>query len=645
MDLENQKNAIIKNFEKNFFGKNNSLNQKSDLDTILIFLETKLQSVNLTSENLTKLFLLFLENFEYIISLNKKNLEKNINDNIKIILSNIILSVFLTINQKKNFDDILKKILSSKNFEKIPKDLNTKNLLETNLKEIITVLKIFKNKENSLFEIFFKFFLENIEILKINKNNKKTFALILEILRVLSDKKINLKKLSISEIIFSKLIDSMVYYNEILKIKKKKGNLKILLIIIKIIRNMIFNKAAIKKKNLLKNFYDVFISNLDNEKILIDMLRILNKISEKEKMSIKISGFENLENILMKIFEDWKKNNYILSGNLDFLGNLLTYNKNFSKKIYSSKIMDYLIFLFEKNTDKTNDEKDNYEDMLKSFTSFEFLKKNEQEFIEKLIRIFANIFTCEENSILFLQKNFNNYKKILKTLRYFLNEEQNSNKTLLLSVFGFLTNIFYYENNSLFQNDFELKKLKLDLLTKICYIILNPKNEDILIDGLRVIANLSKSKEVNKHLFKLKYYEGLIILLEHNDYYVVYNSIGCLINLSNSDFFYNDDKIFEKCLEGLAKTQIFNFDILFIACQLVSNILNFEKNNENVFISRIGVKICEDFLRKGTKIVEIGENDGKDTDFMIKGKKIEQILASSKAMVETLKNESNLLNY
>ena len=430
MDLESQKNAIIDNFENNFFKKNSDNNQKTDLDTILIFLEKKLDSIELTSEKIKKLFQLYIENFEYIISLENKNLEKEKNTSLKIILSNIILSIFLTINQKPNFEEILKKLIISKNSKKFEKELNFKNLIENNLKETIKILKNFKNKQNSLYEIFFKIFLENFEILKINSKYKKIFAFILEIFRILSNKKIDLKALSTSEPIFIKLIDSMIYFNEILKIKKNQenqkisGNLKILLIIIKSIRNMIFNKVAIKKKNLVKNFYDVFISNLENQKILIDMLRIMNKISEKEKMSLKISNFENLEIILMKIFENWKNNTYILSGNLDFLGNLLTFNKDFSKKVYSSKIMDYLIYLFEKNTNKKNNEKDISQEMLKSFHNFEFLKKDDLEFVEKLIRIFANIFTCEENAILFLQKNFQNYKKILKTLRCFLKEDK-----------------------------------------------------------------------------------------------------------------------------------------------------------------------------------------------------------------------------
>lgn len=39
-----------------------------------------------------------------------------------------------------------------------------------------------------------------------------------------------------------------------------------------------------------------------------------------------------------------------------------------------------------------------------------------------------------------------------------------NNENLILAILAFLTNVFFYENNVLLYNDFELKKLKLDLV-------------------------------------------------------------------------------------------------------------------------------------------------------------------------------------
>lgn len=81
-------------------------------------------------------------------------------------------------------------------------------------------------------------------------------------------------------------------------------------------------------------------------------------------------------------------------------------------------------------------------------------------------------------------------------------------------------------------DDFELAELKLDLLTSICYLILTPNHESVLVEGLRVIANLCRNKRVVEHLFSLNYAEALTILLSHTREEVLVNSVGILVNMS-----------------------------------------------------------------------------------------------------------------
>lgn len=76
------------------------------------------------------------------------------------------------------------------------------------------------------------------------------------------------------------------------------------------------------------------------------------------------------------------------------------------------------------------------------------------------------------------------------------------------ALFGFLSNIFFFESSQILPDDFELAELRLDLLTSICYLILTPNHEAVLVEGLRVIANLCKNKRVIEHLFILNYAEG-----------------------------------------------------------------------------------------------------------------------------------------
>jgi hypothetical protein len=53
-----------------------------------------------------------------------------------------------------------------------------------------------------------------------------------------------------------------------------------------------------------------------------------------------------------------------------------------------------------------------------------------------------------------------------------------------------------------------MKELKMELVTSICYLILTPNYEEVLVEGLRVIANLCKHKQIVQHLYTLNYPEG-----------------------------------------------------------------------------------------------------------------------------------------
>ncbi len=69
-----------------------------------------------------------------------------------------------------------------------------------------------------------------------------------------------------------------------------------------------------------------------------------------------------------------------------------------------------------------------------------------------------------------------------------------------MTIFGLLTNIFFYESQRILFNDFELKKTKMDLVNIVNQFIQNTSDHDYMTEGLRVLANLTKNKEVCKYL-------------------------------------------------------------------------------------------------------------------------------------------------
>lgn len=73
-------------------------------------------------------------------------------------------------------------------------------------------------------------------------------------------------------------------------------------ILVKICRNLIFFKISAKKKNLVSDLVHLMDEMQDEEGILIDVLRILSKISEKETISIKICRYPKIDCVVKSIF-------------------------------------------------------------------------------------------------------------------------------------------------------------------------------------------------------------------------------------------------------------------------------------------------------------------------------------------------------
>jgi hypothetical protein len=65
--------------------------------------------------------------------------------------------------------------------------------------------------------------------------------------------------------------------------------------------------------------------------------------------------------------------------------------------------------------------------MYKSFANFEFMKKENQDLVERILLILANLFVSETNATSFMSSYYNDYKMMLKSLRFFINENQLNN--------------------------------------------------------------------------------------------------------------------------------------------------------------------------------------------------------------------------
>lgn len=392
------------------------------------------------------------------------------------------------------------------------------------------------------------------------------------------------------------------------KIEECELSLTCLINLLCIIRNLILNQQA-QMLLLDTKCTDLLIFLLNRftltKEIVVNSCRILATLSMSSVFCERLEHEPKHIKSLLNIMKTYKENNYVVMRVSFILANMTTYNEAASSKLYFELEGFKTVFdCFSYYISKTSDEDDFYDSMLKSFSSFDFLKQDDKDVLNKIIRLLANIFTDEKSAVDFIKKNYDEYKFLLRKLRFFMNEnEVMDNSELLICVLSCISNILYFDKPGLTQVDFELQTLKQDLTSAIGYIILQPKQEEILIEGLRVISNLSRSKEGVKHIVKIKFHDAVSVLIDHRSREVVYYSIGILINLTQDKKFKTSSAcldIFHSLVELLDECNIDDIDILSCSLKALTNIIydNLKNNNE---------KLMRDFSNLDKILQKFGE--------------------------------------
>ena len=88
-------------------------------------------------------------------------------------------------------------------------------------------------------------------------------------------------------------------------------------------------------------------------------------------------------------------------------------------------------------------------------------------------------------------------------------------------------------------SNLEHKNTKIQIINLLINFIVQTDNEEACCEGLRVLSNLSRSKEFIKSILEAQLHEATIILLESSSKETVYYSLGVIINLlTDEDFKY-----------------------------------------------------------------------------------------------------------
>jgi len=232
------------------------------------------------------------------------------------------------------------------------------NLIEECLKTVTTSLKnnkdmIKKAKEyHNQFSEGLDILLDFLNLKRTDSELKRLILYIAEAVRLLSECKDVLKGLSDKNKSINYIFDNMMYLNNLVKIQSDKTSMNTLKSNVKTFRNFIFSKIPIKRKDFIEDFLVIVDNTRTDEAMLIDNLRVLAKISELEKIASRIAANTITYSIIDNILNS--KSDYVIGGCLQLIGNCLAVNAEFGSRLYTPKILENLLKLFERYCNKVS---------------------------------------------------------------------------------------------------------------------------------------------------------------------------------------------------------------------------------------------------------------------------------------------------
>jgi len=119
---------------------------------------------------------------------------------------------------------------------------------------------------------------------------------------------------------------------------------------VKVIRNLIFAKIGIRRKNFISDLLAVFQSSSENKSVITDLLRVFCKLSENQKIALKISAEAETADAVKSLLSRWSSNSLIIALVLHFANNLIVTDSAFGKALYSAEFIGPLLKIFREQT-------------------------------------------------------------------------------------------------------------------------------------------------------------------------------------------------------------------------------------------------------------------------------------------------------
>lgn len=278
----------------------------------------------------------------------------------------------------------------------------------------------------------------------------------------------------------------------------------------------IFNKSGATDQ--LCTTMEVFVDDLD---IMSNISRTISNITTNETCCDKIVENKKIYKIFIHLFEKYSGTEEVIVRLTYSMGNIVAKIDGTRIEFYKEKnSINCLLNLWKIYLERT----------LKNCS---LLVDNEKEVcgsaedvMIKVIRIIANIVINPE-----IGKDVNeNYgtKLVDELLKVLISNPFKKNQELVLSVLSTLNNLSYYYTSEIEQDIFHVRQV--DLAEGIAEYAKSPV-KDCVIESMRILGNLSRSKVTRSYISDSEIFQTLIECLKTDDILCLKTCIGVFVNL------------------------------------------------------------------------------------------------------------------
>jgi len=156
------------------------------------------------------------------------------------------------------------------------------------------------------------------------------------------------------------------------------------------------------------------------------------------------------------------------------------------------------------------------------------------EALEKIIRLLANLLVQEEIGLDLIANKQSQFRLMLGTLMELLvKTEGGTSKQITVCILQCFSNLTFYNKLQIAKEDFAYREILCKLTSLVSAFVMQANSEEICSSALRVVANLSRHKELIKYIIKFKIIDGVVMLLETNSLEIAFNALGVLVNVAS----------------------------------------------------------------------------------------------------------------